>query len=513
MFTSEKVDFRQEEVEMFEIEGAALDALINYCYSGKIQISDVNIRSILHAACLLQLDEIKEACCEFLKKQLRPSNCVEIREFADSHSCRELVRCADEFILKNFQDIVCTEEFHQLTVNHMVQLLSNDELVVPSEEKVFTAVLQWVEFDLSSRKQFLPKLLEHVRFPLCQPEFLVNSVSTNALLMEDATCRTLVDRAKNDLILRSSAFECPRIRGRRIREDAGVIYVVGGKAESSVERLDSDGANPAWQYVAPLNQGRIVTGCSVAVVDKFIYAVGGDGCLGIFNSIERYNPATDEWMSDVAPCPTRPFFLGVAALDDHLYAIGGFKDHRDRNHCIVDRYDFRRNEWTFMAPMGLCRSLHSVSVLDGCLYAVGGCENAIALNSVERIDPRVGIWEEVCPMSTRRWGHGSAVLHGELYVAGGHNGNSGELGSAEKYDLRANKWTSVADMSCSRVGLGLAAVNEKLYAIGGLNRSVDRSLVDHASVEVFDPKTNQWKHHSNMNCRRTNPGVAILQKL
>nr|CDJ88597.1 BTB Kelch-associated and Kelch repeat type 1 domain containing protein [Haemonchus contortus] len=379
--------------------------------------------------------------------------------------------------------------------------------------EVFTAVLQWVEFDLSSRKQFLPKLLEHVRFPLCQPEFLVNSVSTNALLMEDATCRTLVDRAKNDLILRSSAFECPRIRGRRIREDAGVIYVVGGKAESSVERLDSDGANPAWQYVAPLNQGRIVTGCSVAVVDKFIYAVGGDGCLGIFNSIERYNPATDEWMSDVAPCPTRPFFLGLAALDDHLYAIGGFKDHRDRNHCIVDRYDFRRNEWTFMAPMGLCRSLHSVSVLDGCLYAVGGCENAIALNSVERIDPRVGIWEEVCPMSTRRWGHGSAVLHGELYVAGGHNGNSGELGSAEKYDLRANKWTSVADMSCSRVGLGLAAVNEKLYAIGGLNRSVDRSLVDHASVEVFDPKTNQWKHHSNMNCRRTNPGVAILQKL
>ncbi|VDO10162.1 unnamed protein product [Haemonchus placei] len=138
-------------------------------------------------------------------------------------------------------------------------------------------------------------------------------------------------------------------------------------------------------------------------------------------------------------------------------------------------------------------------------------------------------------MLTRRWGHGSAVLHGELYVVGGHNGNSGELGSAEKYDLRANKWTSVADMSCSRVGLGLATVSGNLYAIGGLNRSVDHSLKDHASVEVFDPKTNQWKHHSNMNCRlvgvpdriliyqtflvntnffrRTNPGVAILQKL
>ncbi|XGW14742.1 hypothetical protein V3C99_000760 [Haemonchus contortus] len=115
-------------------------------------------------------------------------------------------------------------------------------------------------------------------------------------------------------------------------------------------------------------------------------------------------------------------------------------------------------------------------------------------------------------MSTRRWGHGSALLHGELYVVGGSNKDSKSLSSAEKYDLRANKWTSVADMSCGRVGIGLGAVSGKLYAIGGLNGSVDHSLVDLASVEVFDPKKNQWKHHSNMNCKRIYPAVAVVQK-
>ncbi|VDO78759.1 unnamed protein product [Haemonchus placei] len=133
----------------------------------------------------------------------------------------------------------------------------------------------------------------------------------------------------------------------------------------------------------------------------------------------------------------------------------------------------------------------------------GTLEKPLYINTVERFDPRVGRWEEVCPMSTPRYCHYSAVLHGELYVAGGTKEDSERLSSAEKYDLRNDKWVSVADTSCSRDGLGLAAVNGKLYAIGGINSS---------SAEVFDPERNQWKHHSNMNCKRIYPGVVVLQK-
>ncbi|VDO43771.1 unnamed protein product [Haemonchus placei] len=214
-------------------------------------------------------------------------------------------------------------------------------------------------------------------------------------------------------------------------------------------------------------------------------------------------------MSDVDPCPTGRLLLDVAALDDHFYAIGGCVDFSGESVDIVERYDVRRNEWTSAAPMGSRRARLTVSVLDGCLYAVGGDSNGAVLNTVERwisfnlLDPRVGRWEEVCPMLAARNSHGSAVLSGELYAAGGFNEHSERLSSSEKYDPRTNKWTSVADMSCGRVGLGLAAVNGKLYAIDG---NGDKS------VEVFDPKTNQWEHHSNTNCDRFYPGVAVLQK-
>ncbi|XGW14744.1 hypothetical protein V3C99_000762, partial [Haemonchus contortus] len=220
------------------------------------------------------------------------------------------------------------------------------------------------------------------------------------------------------------------------------------------------------------------------------YCIG----TGILSSIERYNPITNKWMSDVASCPTGRYSLEVAALNDHIYAVGGIKKPSGLSLDVVECYDVRRDEWTSVAPMKSCRASLSVSVLDGCLYAMGG-HDGTAIDSVERLDPRVGSWEKICPMSTPRERHGSAVIQSDLYAVGGSKKDSRSSCSAERYDLRANKWISVADMSCSRVGLRLAAVNGKLWAIGGTG-----GWKTYSSIEVFDPKTNQWKGHSNMNC-------------
>lgn len=49
------------------------------------------------------LNIFKEVCCEFLKKQLDPTNCLGIRAFADTHACRDLMRIAEKFTHHNFQ--------------------------------------------------------------------------------------------------------------------------------------------------------------------------------------------------------------------------------------------------------------------------------------------------------------------------------------------------------------------------------------------------------------------------
>ncbi|KAK6009371.1 hypothetical protein OSTOST_25721, partial [Ostertagia ostertagi] len=62
---------------MKDVEAPVLEALINFCYFGKIRISSTNVWSVLPTACLLQLNEVKEQCSEFLEKQLNASNLLE----------------------------------------------------------------------------------------------------------------------------------------------------------------------------------------------------------------------------------------------------------------------------------------------------------------------------------------------------------------------------------------------------------------------------------------------------
>jgi kelch-like protein 20 len=83
---SELEESRQTEVTIRDIDENAMELLIDFCYTSHIIVEESNVQSLLPAACLLQLSEIQDICCEFLKRQLDPSNCLGIRAFADTHS-------------------------------------------------------------------------------------------------------------------------------------------------------------------------------------------------------------------------------------------------------------------------------------------------------------------------------------------------------------------------------------------------------------------------------------------
>ncbi|PIO65585.1 kelch repeat protein [Teladorsagia circumcincta] len=145
----------------------------------------------------------------------------------------------------------------------------------------------------------------------------------------------------------------------------------------------------------------------------------------------------------------------------------------------------------------------AVSVLNGCLYALGGRDEGLEWNSVVRYDPREGKWEYIHPMLTVRYFLGSAVIDDYIYAVGGLDESGSTLSSAEKYDPRRNAWIPAPAMNSRRYGLSLAVVDEKLYAVGGYDGTTDLD-----TVEVFDPKENQWKLHSRMN-ERESPTTAM----
>uniref|UniRef100_A0A1A9WIL6 Kelch-like protein diablo n=1 Tax=Glossina brevipalpis TaxID=37001 RepID=A0A1A9WIL6_9MUSC len=504
MFTGELKESRQKEVTIRDIDEHAMELLIDFCYTAHIIVEESNVQNLLPAACLLQLLEIQDICCEFLKRQLDPTNCLGIRAFADTHSCRELLQIADKFTQHNFQQVMESEEFLLLPVDQLVDVICSDELDVRSEEQVFNAVMSWLKYNVADRRQHLAPVLQHVRLPLLSPKFLVGTVGSDLFVRSDEACRDLVDEAKNYLLLPQERLlmQGPRIRPRKPTRRSEVLFAVGGwclgNAIASVERFDPQTND--WKMMAPMGKGRC--GVGVAVLNDLLYAVGGHDGQNYLNSIERYDPQTNQWSCDVAPTTSCRTSVGVAVLDGFLYAVGGQDGVQCLNH--VERYDPKENKWAEVTPMTTRRLGLTVAVLGGYLYAIGGSDGQCPLNTIERYDPRQNKWCAVNPMSKRRKHLGCAVVNNYIYVVGGRD-DCMELSSAERYNPHTNTWSPIVAMTSRRSGVGLAVVNDQLYAVGGFDGSAYLK-----TIEVYDPETNQWQLCGCMNYRRLGGGVGVM---
>lgn len=184
MFTNSLRETFQNEVELKDVDGDALWTLIKYFYTGVIDLLEDNVETLLATASLLQLDSIVEACCQFLIKQLHPSNCLGIGRFADIHGCPNLLSTAKTYTNDHFMEVIKNQEFLLLPANDVANLLQSDDLDVASEESVFNALLKWLEYDPKTRQLDACNLLAYVKLPLLPPAFLTDHVENNEMFQE-----------------------------------------------------------------------------------------------------------------------------------------------------------------------------------------------------------------------------------------------------------------------------------------------------------------------------------------
>uniref|UniRef100_UPI00398F345E kelch-like protein 12 n=1 Tax=Pristiophorus japonicus TaxID=55135 RepID=UPI00398F345E len=176
MFTSELSEKGKPDVDIQGLTASTMEILLDFVYTETVHVTVENVQELLPAACLLQLKGVKQACCEFLESQLDPSNCLGIQEFAETHSCVDLMLAAEIFSQKNFPEVVQHEEFMLLNKEEVEKLIRCDEIQVDSEEPVFEAVLNWVKHSQKEREEFLPDLLQYVRMPLLTPRYITDVI-------------------------------------------------------------------------------------------------------------------------------------------------------------------------------------------------------------------------------------------------------------------------------------------------------------------------------------------------
>ena len=201
-------DGKQEEIEIPVPDESILNALINFAYSGRVDISTENVQDLLDGASYLDVEFVVKACSDFLKSAIDDKVCFGILQLADRYGLQELRQTAKNHVLRNFVTLSCeNEEFLDLPTNLFIELIQDEgicvviEGIVPSVEKreqaVLQAVLHYTKHDLPNRKEKLAKFLSHVRLALISPSYLeeVRATCTEPAM---SGCAAVIDKAISD---------------------------------------------------------------------------------------------------------------------------------------------------------------------------------------------------------------------------------------------------------------------------------------------------------------------------
>lgn len=240
-------------------------------------------QTLLTAANLLQLTDVRDACCDYLQTQLDPSNCLGIRDFADIHGCVDLVNYANTYIDQHFAWVICLpvkiykenelisfsrfhseiiqyDEFFNLQHDQVAALVKSDRLTVQSEEKVYESVIGWIQFDDAERRKYLPELLEHVRLPLVAQDYLVLRVENEPLIKENLLCKDYIIEALKYHLLKNDAKNTLKSVRTIPRQPIGlpkILLVIGGQAPKAIRSVECyDLREEQWYQAAEMPSRR-----------------------------------------------------------------------------------------------------------------------------------------------------------------------------------------------------------------------------------------------------------------
>ncbi|XP_035231674.1 kelch-like protein 8, partial [Stegodyphus dumicola] len=233
MFTAPLVESKQHVITIGDIDELAMEMLIKFAYTAKVELNASNAQALLHASSVLQLDALAQACCDFMSSQLHPSNCLGIRQLAHQLGQVDLVKKADSYAKYNFRQVVLNDEFVSISAKHLEELISSSDLFVDNEIEVYEALMLWIKHDVDRRKDLIPKLLSKVHLPLLPLSYLRMYVESDSLVRKNLECRDLLDEAWHYQMWQVSRLPTAHLpvneRTRPRKSYAGMIFCIGGR--------------------------------------------------------------------------------------------------------------------------------------------------------------------------------------------------------------------------------------------------------------------------------------------
>ena len=465
LLQSDMKENREGIVRFEEISGAVMEDILEFIYTGTVEVTQENVEDLIAAANYLLIPGLKTVSGRFLEEKMSESNCVSTFYFAEKYQCNELITNTTKFIHANFASVAEMDEFLNLEAKEVEKWISSDEISVAAEADVFKIVLKWIEQNDSERKQSFEKLFDHVRLTSLSRDFLI-VVVTNELVQGNSRCLWLVLDAIKVMAfpVEGSLPQSPR----KCLETRAIVCCGGKYTLCYLPEKDE------WKRLADGLTKKINSNTQMMSYRDQLYAFPQTG------EVERYDPVFNCWSTlDVSTTSSTK----VAVVRGEIYAI---EVCTSKNTCCVKRYDAERCSWqTVSSSHEGCRENSCVVAAGNHLYVCcGESDYSNYFAKAERFDTVENKWETIADMQQRRRRAFGAATSGKIYVGGGQP----SPWSCEMYNVSTNEWQVIERFNDFHSCGSMVCLKGTLYVLGGTT-SDGRGYL---KVECYDPIEDKW---------------------
>ncbi|KAJ5070068.1 btb/poz domain-containing protein [Anaeramoeba ignava] len=142
LFKSKMKEYQENKLILKDVSSSILSSILNYFYSGKIEINLENAIQILIFSSKYLIDELINVSSKFIKNNLEFETVVDILKSSDSRNLTKLIDYSYQFIFDNFNEFIKTPFFLELEENHLNLILSNGEIQI-NEFELFQSIIKW----------------------------------------------------------------------------------------------------------------------------------------------------------------------------------------------------------------------------------------------------------------------------------------------------------------------------------------------------------------------------------
>uniref|UniRef100_A0A1B0BJT1 Kelch-like protein diablo n=2 Tax=Glossina palpalis gambiensis TaxID=67801 RepID=A0A1B0BJT1_9MUSC len=496
MLNSDMQEKASGSVKLQEEDATIVKALVEYIYTGIITLTESNAQLMLSVANLFQMKWLKEQCEQFLKSQVKATNCFEMRSFADAYSCKELFDYSQTYILQHFDEIIYAKEFLSLPFEEIKKLIMDDNTSVKFEDNAYKAVIKWIKHDLEERKVHLGELMGHVRLPFVRSEYLRKHIISEPLLRSDQECsQVLVEVLRYKLTPvneRNSLRQFKTNRNEKFR-----VLLVGGRTQTA---RNLNIIYDVSENKVTLNEDMMETryANSAIFLNGVVYSVGGcgsensrynsgynSGYNSVYNSeydlktAERYDMCKRQW-SYISSMSTARRHFGICTYNDRIYVVGG------NQVSSVESYDPKTNVWTMCAstPARYANG-NRIAVVGNSIYSMG-CEASLI-----RFDPREGRWNNL--------GEASRDLQTQFELVSYDHSLFRITLNCERFDVRTHKWEPMPSMPSQLSHRAAVMISDDIYIIGGYKN------------ERYNINYNEWTTVDSTEFTFCDGGAAVIK--